>query len=99
MFEPGQSQLWPCRSCSRSLIHLCGRKSPDATRRRALIYLATIRKDGNQSKAAPVWFTISVDNNAILIQTGVARLEGQAHQTRQHGSRVDRFRNRSGLYR
>ena len=35
-----------------------------------LIYLATIRKDGNQSKAAPVWFTLSADNKAILIQTG-----------------------------
>ena len=35
-----------------------------------LIYIATVRKDGNQSKAAPVWFTTSADNNAILIQTG-----------------------------
>jgi general stress protein 26 len=35
-----------------------------------LIYIATVRKDGNQSKAAPVWFTLSADNNAILIQTG-----------------------------
>jgi general stress protein 26 len=35
-----------------------------------LIYIATVRKDGNQSKAAPVWFTISADSNAILIQTG-----------------------------
>ena len=35
-----------------------------------LIYIATVRKDGNQSKAAPVWFTIGVGNNAILIQTG-----------------------------
>jgi len=35
-----------------------------------LIYIATVRKDGNQSKAAPVWFTISADNNEILIQTG-----------------------------
>jgi general stress protein 26 len=37
-----------------------------------LIYIATVRKDGNQSKAAPVWFTTSADNNAILIQTGPA---------------------------
>jgi general stress protein 26 len=36
----------------------------------SLIYVATVRKDGNQSKAAPVWFTTSADNNAILIQTG-----------------------------
>ncbi len=35
-----------------------------------LIYIATVRKDGNQSEAAPVWFTVSADNNAILIQTG-----------------------------
>jgi predicted pyridoxine 5'-phosphate oxidase superfamily flavin-nucleotide-binding protein len=38
-----------------------------------LIYIATVRKDGNQSKAAPVWFTTSADNNAILIQTGPKR--------------------------
>ena len=36
----------------------------------SLIYVATVRKDGNQSKAAPVWFTTSADNNALLIQTG-----------------------------
>src|SRR5437667_11130448 len=36
----------------------------------SLIYVATVRKDGNQSKAAPVWFTTSADNNAVLIQTG-----------------------------
>jgi general stress protein 26 len=35
-----------------------------------LIYIATVRKDGNQSKAAPVWFTLSADGKAILIQTG-----------------------------
>lgn len=35
-----------------------------------LIYIATVRKDGNQSKAAPVWFTTTTDNNSILIQTG-----------------------------
>jgi hypothetical protein len=28
-----------------------------------LIYIATVRKDGNQSKAAPVWFTVSADSN------------------------------------
>ena len=35
-----------------------------------LIYIATVRKDGNQSKAAPVWFTNTADDNGILIQTG-----------------------------
>jgi general stress protein 26 len=34
-----------------------------------LIYVATVRKNGSQSKAAPVWFTGGVDNNSILIQT------------------------------
>jgi general stress protein 26 len=36
----------------------------------SLIYIATVRKDGNQSKAAPVWFTSSANGKAILIQTG-----------------------------
>jgi hypothetical protein len=35
-----------------------------------LIYIATVRKDGNQGRAAPVWFTTTADNRAILIQTG-----------------------------
>jgi len=34
-----------------------------------LIYVATVRKDGNQSRSAPVWFTVTADNDAILIQT------------------------------
>jgi hypothetical protein len=40
-----------------------------ALSRSQLIFIATVRKDGNQSTAAPVWFTIS-GNSAILIQTG-----------------------------
>jgi len=35
-----------------------------------LIYIATVRKDGNQSKAVPVWFTTSADKTTLLIQTG-----------------------------
>jgi general stress protein 26 len=35
-----------------------------------LVYVATVRKNGTQSKAAPVWFTTGADNNSILIQTG-----------------------------
>lgn len=34
----------------------------------SLIYIATVRKDGNQSKPAPVWFLTTKDN-ALLIQT------------------------------
>ena len=33
-----------------------------------LIYIATVRKDGNQSKAAPVWFTTTPDA-LVYIQT------------------------------
>lgn len=35
----------------------------------SLIYIATIRKDGNQSTAVPVWF-ITTSDNQVLIQTG-----------------------------
>ena len=45
-------------------------RDAQALSKASLIYVATVRKDGNQSKAAPVWFTTSADNNAILIQTG-----------------------------
>jgi general stress protein 26 len=34
-----------------------------------LIYIATVRKDGNQSTSAPVWFTTTPDH-MVLIQTG-----------------------------
>src|SRR5258708_5201538 len=45
-------------------------RDAQALSKASLIYVATVRKDGNQSKAAPVWFTTSADNNAVLIQTG-----------------------------
>jgi general stress protein 26 len=34
-----------------------------------LVFIATVRKNGLQSRAAPVWFTTGADNNSILIQT------------------------------
>jgi len=34
-----------------------------------LVFIATVRKNGMQSRAAPVWFTTGADNNSILIQT------------------------------
>jgi general stress protein 26 len=37
-----------------------------------LVYISTVRKNGTQSKAAPVWFTTGADQNSILIQTGPA---------------------------
>src|SRR3984893_15036781 len=46
------------------------RRDAQALSKTGLIYIATVRKDGNQSKAATVWFTTTADNNAVLIQTG-----------------------------
>ncbi|HUY28724.1 MAG TPA: pyridoxamine 5'-phosphate oxidase family protein [Candidatus Binataceae bacterium] len=40
-----------------------------ALTRAKLIYIATVRKDGNQSTAVPVWFILDKDNR-LLIQTG-----------------------------
>ncbi len=40
-----------------------------ALQKAKLIYIATVRKDGNQSKAVPVWFVLDKDNR-LLIQTG-----------------------------
>ena len=41
----------------------------DAFAKASLVYIATVRKDGNQSKAAPVWFTTTPDH-VLLINTG-----------------------------
>src|SRR6202011_6072060 len=41
----------------------------DALCRASRIYVATVRRDGNQSKPVPLWFTLTLDN-AIAIQTG-----------------------------
>jgi hypothetical protein len=41
----------------------------DALSRASRIYVATVRKDGNQSKPVPVWFTLTPDRS-LLIQTG-----------------------------
>ncbi len=37
----------------------------------SLVYIATVRKDGNQSKPAPVWFVVS-SGNQVLIETSPA---------------------------
>jgi general stress protein 26 len=60
-------------------------RDSQALAKSGLIYIATVRKDGNQSKAAPVWFTIGADHNTILIQTG--RDTWKAKRIRR-GSRV-----------
>jgi hypothetical protein len=43
----------------------------DSLAKANVIYVATVRKDGNQSKAAPVWFTVAPDH-AVLIQSAPA---------------------------
>lgn len=40
----------------------------DALSKASILYIATVRKDGNQSTPAPVWFTVTPDN-LVLIQT------------------------------
>ena len=41
----------------------------DAFAKSKLVYIATVRKDGNQSKSTPVWFTTTADH-MLCIETG-----------------------------
>ena len=41
----------------------------DAFAKSKTVNIATVRKDGNQSKSTPVWFTTTADN-ILLIETG-----------------------------
>ena len=43
-------------------------RDADALARATYVYIATVRKDGNQSKAAPVWFITTADKQ-VLIET------------------------------
>lgn len=43
----------------------------DALAKGTYIYIATVRKDGNQSRAVPVWFITTADNQ-LLIETSPA---------------------------
>jgi hypothetical protein len=43
-------------------------RDTDALSTASVLYIATVRKDGNQSTPAPVWFTIA-PNHLVLIQT------------------------------
>ena len=43
-------------------------RDADALAKSTYIYIATVRKDGNQSRAVPVWFITTADNQ-ILIET------------------------------
>ena len=44
-------------------------RDQQALSRADLVFIATVRKSGRQSRAAPVWFTTGPDGNSILIQT------------------------------
>lgn len=46
-------------------------RDADALAKSTYIYIATVRKDGNQSKAVPVWFITTADNQ-VLIETSPA---------------------------
>jgi hypothetical protein len=43
-------------------------RDTDALSTASVLYIATVRKDGNQSTPAPVWFTVAPDH-VVLIQT------------------------------
>lgn len=43
-------------------------RDTDALSTASVLYIATVRKDGNQSTPAPVWFTVAPDH-LVLIQT------------------------------
>lgn len=44
-------------------------RDQQALSRADLVFIATVRKNGTQSRAAPVWFTTGANNDSILIQT------------------------------
>ena len=56
--------------CSNFASAVISPRDQQALAKAELVYVATVRKNGTQSKAAPVWFTSGLDDNSILIQTG-----------------------------
>jgi Pyridoxamine 5'-phosphate oxidase len=57
----------PAETAAGMNVHVTQRDI-DALKQASLLYIATVRKDGNQSTAAPVWFTVALDHS-IYIQT------------------------------
>jgi PPOX class probable F420-dependent enzyme len=51
-------------------VGICATSARDSAElaKSTYIYIATVRKDGNQSKAVPVWFITTADNQ-VLIET------------------------------
>lgn len=56
------------KSGNRTPVARVSQRDIDALSKASLLYVATVRKDGNQSKPAPVWFTVASDH-VVLIQT------------------------------
>lgn len=52
-------------------VGICATSARDSAElaKSTYIYIATVRKDGNQSKAVPVWF-IPTSDSQVLIETG-----------------------------
>ena len=57
------------------------------------IYIATVRKDGNQAKAVPVWF-ITTSDNQVLIETGPGSWKADAVTARC--KKAMEFRSKDG---
>jgi general stress protein 26 len=78
MIEP-KSRSWPFICLTATLVSVTlsstytraeiSQRDQDALSTADLIFIATVRKNGTQSRAAPVWFTIGADHSSILIQT------------------------------
>jgi hypothetical protein len=51
-------------------------RDADALAKATYIYIATVRKDGNQSKAVPVWFITTADKH-VLIETSPTSWKGK----------------------
>jgi general stress protein 26 len=69
------------------------RRDSEALSHASLIYIATVRKDGNQSTAAPVWFT-TMPGGLILIQT--AHTSWKARRIRRGSPVIVWIGSRSG---
>jgi Pyridoxamine 5'-phosphate oxidase len=69
------------------------RRDSEALSQASLIYIATVRKDGNQSTAAPVWFT-KMPDSLILIQT--AHTSWKARRIRRGSPVIVWIGSRSG---
>ena len=69
-FLSGAASILITFAASASLaISATSARDTTALAKATYIYIATVRKDGNQSRAVPVWFITTADNQ-VLIETG-----------------------------